>query len=309
MRRTWAIGTLLFAASGGAALAASPQPLVDVDWIKANSCKPGVVVLDVRSEIDGGSQIDYLRGHIPCAIYSDYMKGGWRTKVDNVPGMLPPLPQIEKVIGNLGIDGNTHVVIYSAGTNATSMGSATRVYWTFKVLGDNNVSILNGGYAAYTADKKNPIQTGMNTPKATTFVAHFRKDLDATEADVRKAMADKVALIDNRPSDQYLGVNRVAVAKRNGTIPGAKSMPESWLTANDGGTFRSADDIRKLYKQAGIPTEGKSVNFCNTGHWASVGWFASHELLGDKKATMYDGSMAQWSADPNAPMEQKIKAE
>ena len=309
MKRIWGVAALVFAASGGAAVAASPQPLVDVDWIKVNSCKPGVVVVDVRSEIDGGSQIDYLRGHIPCAIYSDYMKGGWRTKVDNVPGMLPPVPQIEKVIGNLGIDNATHVVIYSAGSNATSMGSATRVYWTFKVLGDNDVSILNGGYAAYTADKKNPVQTGTNAPKAKTFVAHFRKDLDASEADVRKAMADKVALIDNRPSDQYLGVNRVAVAKRNGTIPGAKSMPESWLTANDGGSFRGADDIRKLYKQAGIPTEGESVNFCNTGHWASVGWFASHELLGNKHATMYDGSIAQWSADPSAPMEQKIKTE
>ncbi len=309
MKKTWAIGALVFAASGGSVLAASAQPLVNVDWIKANSCKPGVVVLDVRSSIDGGSQIDYLRGHIPCAIYSDYMKGGWRTKVDNVPGMLPPVPQIAKVIGDLGIDNNTHVVIYSAGNSATSMGSATRVYWTFKVLGDNDVSILNGGYAGYTADKKNPLQTGMNAPKAKTFTAHFRKDLDASEADVRKAMAEKVVLVDNRPSDQYLGVNRAPVAKRDGTIPGAKSVPESWLTANDGGTFRSAAEIKKLYKHAGVPTQGEEVNFCNTGHWASVGWFASREILGNKHATLYDGSIAQWSADPKAPMEQKIKAE
>ena len=308
MKRTWATGLLLLAASGGTALAAS-QPLVDANWVKENSCKPGVVVLDIRSAIDGGSEVDYLRGHIPCAIYSDYMKGGWRAKVDNVPGMLPPLPQIEKLIGSLGIDNQAHVVIYSGGNNATSMGSATRVYWTFKVLGDDNVSILNGGYAGYTADKTNKIQTGMNAPKPASFAAHFRPELDATKADVEKARAQHVALVDNRPSDQYLGINRPGPDKRAGTIPGAKNVPESWVTENDGGKFRDATELKKLYKNAGVATKGAQINFCNTGHWASVGWFASHEILGNKQARMYDGSMVEWSADPKAPMEQKIKTE
>ena len=309
MKKIWAVTLLGLAASGGTALAASAQPLVDVNWVKENACKPGVVVLDIRSELDGGSQVEYLRGHIPCAIYSDYVKGGWRTKVNNVPGMLPPIPQIEKVIGSLGIDNNTHVVIYSAGNSATSMGSATRVYWTFKVLGDDNVSILDGGYAGYTADKADKIETGMNTPKPAAFAAHFRPELDATKEDVEKAMKQHVVLVDNRPSNQYLGVNRIALAKRNGTIPGAKNVPESWLTENDGGKFRSVAAVEKLYKDAGVPTKGEEINFCNTGHWASVGWFTSRELLGNKKAKLYDGSMVEWSADPKAPMEQKIKVE
>lgn len=309
MRRLLGVGVLWVAAGGGAAWAASSQPLVDAAWVKANSCKPGVVVLDIRSKIDGGSQIEYLRGHVPCAVYSDYMKGGWRAKVKDVPGMLPPAARLEKLIGSLGIDNHTHVVIYSGGTNATSMGSATRVYWTFKVMGDDNVSILNGGYAGYVADKKDPVQTGMVTPKSATFTAHPRMDLDASEVDVERAIKRHVVLVDNRPHDQYLGVNRTGVAKRSGTIPGAKNLPESWLTVNNGGNFRSAAEIRKLFKQAGVPTTGEQVTFCNTGHWASVGWFASHELLGNKKVKMYDGSMAQWSADPKAPMEQKIKAE
>ncbi|HUW36942.1 MAG TPA: sulfurtransferase [Rhodocyclaceae bacterium] len=309
MKKILGTSLLLLAASGGTALAASPQPLVDANWVGENSCKPGVVVLDIRSEIDGGSQVDYLRGHIPCAIYSDFMKGGWRTKVNNVPAMLPPLPQIEKLIGSLGIDNSTHVVIYSAGTNATSMGASTRVYWTFKVLGDNNVSILNGGYAGYVANKSNKIQTGMNTPKPATFSAHFRPELDATEAEVAKAMKQHVVLVDNRPSDQYLGVNHVPLAKRSGTIPGAKNVPEAWLTENDGGKFRDAAALKKLYKDAGVAAKGEQINFCNTGHWASVGWFASREILGNKQARLYDGSMVEWSADPKAPMVQKIKTE
>jgi hypothetical protein len=67
------------------------QPLVDVAWIKANSCNDGVRVLDIRNALDGGSQTEYLRGHIPCAVHTDYMKDGWRVADKNkTPGQLPP---------------------------------------------------------------------------------------------------------------------------------------------------------------------------------------------------------------------------
>ncbi len=310
MKRILFLTVVWLATASATAFAVADSPLVDTNWIKQNSCKPGIVVLDIRNQLDGHSKIDYLRGHIPCAIYSDYMKDGWRAKVNNIPGMLPPIPQIEKLIGSLGIDDNSHVVIYSAGSNALDMGSATRVYWTFKVLGHDDVSILNGGYAAYEADKANKIETGMNQPKPKTFVAKFRKDMYPTEADVEKARKSGVLLVDNRPNDQYLGVNRTpAAVKRNGTIPGAKNLPESWLTDNNGGKFRSVAELEKLYKDAGVPLKGEEINFCNTGHWASLGWFVSSEVLGNKLAKVYDGSMAEWSADPKAPIEQKIKVE
>lgn len=296
--------------SGGVALADSATPLVNTQWIKGNACKPGVVILDIRNQLDGHTKIDYLRGHIPCAVYSDYMKDGWRTKVNNIPGMLPPVKNLETLIGSLGISNNDHVVIYSAGINGLDMGSATRVYWTLKVLGHDNVSILDGGYTAYTAEKGNKIETGAHTPKPATFTAHLRKDMIPGEADVNQALKKGEVMVDNRPSDQYLGVNRSAPAvKRNGTLPGAKNLPESWLTDNNGGSFRSTAELKALYKEAGVPLTGKEINFCNTGHWASLGWFVSSELLGNKSAEVYDGSMSQWSANASMPMVQKIKVE
>jgi thiosulfate/3-mercaptopyruvate sulfurtransferase len=201
------------------------------------------------------------------------------------------------------------VVIYSAGKNALDMGSSTRVFWTFKVLGHDNVSILNGGYAAYTANKKNKIQRGNNKPNPTTFTAHLRKDMIATKAEVEKAKQEGYLLVDNRPHDQYMGINRHPKAKRNGTIPGAVNLPESWLTDNNGGEFRSAAELKKLYAVAHVPTHGKQITFCNTGHWASLGWFASAELLGDKHVKLYDGSMVEWSADKSLPMEDKVKVQ
>ena len=287
---------------------ADSQPLVDVEWIKANSCNDGVRVLDIRNELDGGSRTDYLREHIPCAVYTDYMKDGWRAKDKNgVPGQLAPVDKLETLIGGLGIGNDTHVVIAPAGKNALDMGSATRMYWTFKVLGHDQVSILNGGLAAYTKDEKNPLAKGNERPEPQTFTAKVRDEMIVDKDGVKAAIEQGTVLVDNRPNDQFIGINRHPKSARNGTIPGAENLPENWLTENNGGSFRDVDSLKQLYALAEVPTQGAQINFCNTGHWASLGWFASHELLGNSDAKVYDGSMVEWSQDESAPMDRKIK--
>ena len=296
-------------------LAATPArangPLVDVAWLKANLGKPGFVVIDLRP-----AQTLYLAGHIPGAVYTDYARGGWREKDKNgIEGMLPETPRVEKLIGNLGIDNATHVVIVPEGRNAADMGSATRVYWTFKVMGHDRISILDGGHIAWVKevdkDKKpvNPLETTDVKPAPKTFTASFRPELLATKTDVQKAIADKVPLIDNRPPDFFQGLTMSSAAKKPGTLPGAQSIPEAWLTQNNGGQFRTKSQLTSLYKTANVATSGPQINFCNTGHWASLGWFVSSEVLGNKAAKMYDGSMAEWTHDASLPVDQKIKVD
>lgn len=125
---------------------------------------------------------------------------------------------------------------------------------------------------------------------------------------MQRAIGKDITLIDNRPHDQHVGVNKPAVAKRYGTIPGAKSFPESWVTEDGGGKFRDVDSLAQLYEAAGIEAAGEQITFCNTAHWASLGWFVSHELLGNDRARMYDGSMAEWSADPALPVGREVSA-
>jgi thiosulfate/3-mercaptopyruvate sulfurtransferase len=285
------------------ALAATP--LVDVEWVKANLHKPGIVFLDLQP------MADYLRGHIPGAVNTDFEKGGWREERarDKVPDMLPEdLNKLAAMIGKLGIDNNTHVVIVPPGQSNSDMGWATRIYWTFKVLGHDEVSILNGGIKAYTADKKNPLDTGPVTPQPKTFTVNFRREYLATVDDVKEALANKkVALVDLRPEDQYVGINRNPKASMNGTLPGAKNLPSPWLTENAGGTFRNLQQLRELAKTAGIHTSGPEITFCNTGHFASNGWFVLHELLGNKDVKLYDGSMVEWTLTKAGPVEQKVK--
>lgn len=305
------LGALVLAlAAGFAALPAmAADPLVDVNWVKANTGADGVVFLDTRGSTD------YLRGHIPGAVNTNYGKDGWRVTKDGIPGLFPDDPSaLAAHIGSLGIGNDTHVVIVPAGADSSEMGTATRIYWTFKVMGHDNVSILNGGMGAYLAevdgDKNpvNPLEKGAAEATAATFNVALREEMLLDEADVKAALDAGTVLVDNRTADQYLGVNRHGRATASGTIPGAVNLPQSWMTENGGGTFRDAATLAKLYEAAGVPTSGTQVSFCNTGHWASIGWFASSELLGNKDAQMYDGSMVAWT-NADMPMAQSIAAQ
>lgn len=306
--------TLSASLSAFSLTASAAEPLVDVDWAKANLDNPDVVFLDVRGRIAGKSKTDYLRAHIPGAVYTSYMKDGWRAKdKDGTPGMLAPVEKLEALIGGLGIDNDTHVVIVPNGGKAVDVGTGTRIYWTFKVLGHDKISLLNGGMAAYTKEvdkttKKpvNPLEKGAVSVEAKTFKANLREEMLITKADVVKAQESGVAIVDHRPHNQFLGINQHGAAKRPGTIPGASNLPENWLTQNGGGAFRSRNELEKLFAAASVDTTGAQINFCNSGHWASLGWFASHEILGNKDAKMYDGSMLEWSADTSLPMEVKV---
>ncbi len=264
-------------------------PLVDIDWVKANSGKEGIVFVDLRSTPA------YLNGHVPGAVHAKYHKDNWRVKVNGVKGMLPSAEHLTKLITRLGISNDSHVVLIHAGSSAAETGIATRIYWTFKVLGHENISIMNGGMRAYMKDKSNPLEKGMVTPAISSFTVKMNRSLLATDEDVAKALGSNVTLLDSRPTDQHLGINKSGSVTRHGTLPGAISIPGRWLTVNDKGTFRDAKTIARIYAARNAATSGDAIVFCNTGHWASLGWFIDHELLGNTKSKMYDGSMAAWS--------------
>jgi len=289
-------------------IAFAAEPLVDVAWVKSNLDKDNVVFIDFRSKAA------YLRAHIPGAVHSQYggPKSEWRISKDGVPGFVKDPAQIGAHLGSIGIGNDTHVVLVPAGKSSSDMGVGTRAFWTLQLLGHDNISLLNGGMNAYLkeldANKKpaNPLEKGAASPAAKTFTVNLRKEM-LVDADAVEAMSKSgVVLVDNRPNDQYSGVNRHGKSKASGTIPGALNISQSWMTTNGQGNFRSTDVLKKLYSAAGVPTTGEQVSFCNTGHWASVGWFVSSQLLGNKQAKMYDGSMVDWTNKGKA-VEQKIK--
>ena len=130
-----------------------------------------IVVIDVRI----GCAPVYDGGHIPGAVHSDYDKAGWRVSRNGV--LQPPnKAELEKLIGETGIDEDSHVIVVPAGVSATDFGAAARVYWTLKVAGHPAVSILDGGFAAWQAAAY-PVDSGKTVPTPKIFTLRFDEGL------------------------------------------------------------------------------------------------------------------------------------
>lgn len=291
----------VLSAAGLPAAAGPAEPLVSVSWLKANLRDDNLVVLDVRSALDGGGAEAYARSHIPGAIHTDYDKAGWRVTRKNVPFMLPTIAELEKLIGELGIDETNHVVVVPAGVHALDFGAAARVYWTLKATGVAKVSILDGGFAAWVVDSTNPVESGRNTPSPKIFTATLNRELIAEAAEVESVeKSGGATLIDARPASFYLGKEKAPAAAAYGRIRGAINL------AHD--NFYNARDNRLkphalLGALAATLPGGALVAYCNTGHWAATNWFVLSEVLGRKDVRLYYGSMVDWTSVPARAVE------
>jgi thiosulfate/3-mercaptopyruvate sulfurtransferase len=285
----------------GSALAAGAEPLVSPQWLKEHRAEPDVVVLDIRSALDGGGAEAYAKGHIPGAVHSDYDKGGWRVTRDGVPFMLPDVARLEALIGNLGIDEDSHVVVVPAGVHVLDFGAAARVYWTLRAAGHPRVSILDGGFAAWKADPSNPIETGVNRPTPEIFTVSLQHGLIApTEEVERLSRTGGATLLDARPAPFFAGKVKAPAAKTYGHIPGAVNLDNAVFYDPASNRLRPAVELATI--AASLP-DGPVVSYCNTGHWAATNWFVLSEVLGRKDVRLYYGSMVEWTADARRPVE------
>ncbi len=280
-------------------------PLVDADWLDANLNRSDLVVLDVRSGIDnGGDRSSFQKAHIPRSVYSSYTGDGWRESRNGVAGLLPPVASLERLIGGLGIGNDDTVVIVPAGTGVTDFGSAARVYWTFRVLGHDDVTILNGGFAGWQAAGLDVASGESERRDVVQFKGSLQQDLIASLEEVDEARKSQAQLVDARPSDYFRGENQSPAAKAPGTIPGARSLPHSdFLGQRNQVWYLNASDITARVNQAELDPEARTIAFCNTGHWAATDWFVLSELAGFEEVALYDGSMAEWSQDSSRPLQ------
>jgi thiosulfate/3-mercaptopyruvate sulfurtransferase len=297
--RRVAAATVLIAALALPAAAEPATPLVSPQWLKDHLSDPAIVVLDIRSAIDGGSAQAYVQAHIPGAVHSDYDKGGWRVTRNGVPFMLPTLPELEKLLGEIGIDEDTHVVVVPAGVHATDFGSAARVYWTLKVAGHPAVSILDGGFAAWQAASY-PVESGKSPSSPKIFSATFNPRLMAEVGHVEAVeRAGGATLLDARPASFFAGKQKAPASKAYGHIPGALNLDSASFYDPAANRLRPKHELAAI--AAAIP-DGPVVSYCNTGHWAATDWFVLSEILGHQDVKLYAGSMVEWTADGRRPV-------
>jgi thiosulfate/3-mercaptopyruvate sulfurtransferase len=261
----------------------------------------GLVIIDIRSAAEGGLAA-FETGHVPGAVYSDYAADGWRARIGNAPGMLPPLGHLAELAGRLGILPASHVVIVPAGLSVTDLAAAARVYWTLKLIGHGQQAILDGGFKGWQADSARPIATGPSEPKAAppypvVMQQRLRSTADATFVASKSKLA---TLVDARSASYFEGKEKAPEAERAGHIPGAVSRDYAHAFDPAVGKLKPATDLNALF---GSVPKGPAISYCNTGHTAALNWFVMSEVLGRDEVSLYDGSMTDWTQDPERPVE------
>ncbi|MGA1021800.1 MAG: sulfurtransferase [Candidatus Puniceispirillaceae bacterium] len=291
-----------------APMVAFASPLVSPAWLSENLDDNKLVIIDLRNKIDEGSYETFLEGHIPGAIHSDYLKDGWRVGRDGVVGLLPEAEQFQSLARRLGVSDNTHVVVVPAGVSSTDFGSAARAYWTFKVFGHDNVSILDGGFAAWRDFAPAKIETGaFIAPEPGNFVARFNPEFYIGTSDVAAFAANpgQALLVDGRTDEQFYAGGKHPKAAKAGRIPSAVLMDQDKAYSPEGNRLKSRDELAEIYRNLGDKT---IVSYCNTGHWAATNWFVMSEILGQKNVKLYDGSMVEWTANTDLPLDTSGKS-
>jgi len=300
-----------------------PGPLVDSNWLKANKDK--VVILDVRKDTrsftskpvykknkkTGKLTLAKVAGHIPGAILVNYKKLRGNQTINNkkITKMLIDKATFEKLMQSIGVNKGDVIVIVSKGESSGDMTSATRLYWSLKYYGQDDMAILNGGMAGWLKGG-GKVSNKASSSKGGNWVAGAeRKEILATSADIAMAIKDKnTQLVDVRSLPQYLGTWKKSYVYANGHINGAKSLPDELLTGPRGkASFISADKMKKVSAAMGISTTGNMITYCNSGHLATGGWFMYHEVLGNKNVKMYDGSMHQWTTEKGSTVDLKME--
>ena len=276
------------------------ESLVTAEWLKEHINDPDLVVLDatvvVQSAAAGNMEIvngrsSYEAGHIPGAGFADLL-GDLSDADAEFDFTLPSPENFAAAMGALGVGDDTRVVLY----DRMGMPWAARVWWMLRWIGFDQAALLDGGLNAWTAAggelSTNP---AARTPR--TLSVNLRPDLFANQDEVRASIDDKsTRLIDALPEIHYRG--EWTMYDQPGHIPGAINIPTTTLF-DESGHFRPEEEMAGLF---GDSWDARNITYCGGGIAASVDAFVLTRL-GFTDVAVYDGSLEEWTSNPNNPMD------
>jgi thiosulfate/3-mercaptopyruvate sulfurtransferase len=244
---------------------------------------PSLVVLHVADR-----EASFVDGHVPGArfvLYDDIVVNG----DTGVGSELPSMEQLQRVFEAAGVSDTSRVVIYGANTVY-----AGRAFFTLDALGHPHVALLDGGLAAWKAEKR-PVETGAaRAVKAGRFTPRLNQARLADAAFIQQQMAaNGIALLDVRPDPEFLGTDDGMRGMHTpGHIAGAQQLPWTTLVGEDG-RFLPRDALDTKLRGAGATPGKPVVSYCMVGMRASVAYFVARYLGYD--ARLYDGSITDWT--------------
>jgi thiosulfate/3-mercaptopyruvate sulfurtransferase len=269
--------------------------LVDADWVEAHHGDPGVVLVEVDEDTTA-----YDKGHIADAIKIDWKKD----LQDPVRRDFVDKHGFEELLSERGISNDDLVILYGGNNN----WFAAYAYWYFRLYGHANVKLLDGGRKKWELDSRDLVTDVPQRPRTSYKAADPDTSIRAFRDEVVAAIGQR-NLVDVRSPDEFSGKLLAPAhlpqeqAQRPGHIPTAKNVPWS-KAANDDGTFKSDDDLRKLYgDEAGLDFGKDTIAYCRIGERSAHTWFVLHELLGQPSVKNYDGSWTEYGSLVGVPIE------
>jgi len=274
--------------------------LTEIDWLASELDAPDTVIIDGSWHMPGegrDARAEYLEEHIPGAIFFDIDEIA-DTK-SPLPHMLPPPEKFSSRMRSMGIGDGSRIVVY----DSSGMFSAARVWWTFRVMGFDDVTVLNGGLPKWKREGL-PLETGEPALRSTRhFTSRRNADLVRDIYDMKSIIKDHSAeIVDARSADRFAGkVAEPRPGVRSGHIPGSINVPYGKLVNADG-TLKSKAELERVFARAGVELGKPVVASCGSGITASLLALALAEI-GHRRTAVYDGSWSEWGADQSLPVE------
>jgi thiosulfate/3-mercaptopyruvate sulfurtransferase len=274
---------------------ANPGALVDTEWLAEHLDDPKVRIVEVDEDTTA-----YEKGHIRNAVGWD-----WSTDLhDTLRREFVDQEGLAQLFQKAGVDDDTTVVLYGGNNN----WFAAYAYWLFRYLGANRVKLLNGGRKKWELEGRELTREVPGfSPTGISIDGPVQEDLRAFRDEVLEKIG-AARLVDVRSPEEYRGEKLAPdhlpqeQAQVPGHIPGAANVP--WATAaNEDGTFKSADELRQIYEEAGVLNGEEIIAYCRIGERSSHTWFALNELLGVERVKNYDGSWTEYGSLVGVPIE------
>jgi len=277
----------------------SYQTIVSAEVLAQNLDNPNWVILDCRDSLmdkEFGYK-SYLEGHIPSASYC-YLYDDFSSPITHRTGRHPP-PKVDKLVeklGKWGINENTQVVFYDDMSGAF----AGRMWWQLRVLGHQNVAVLDGGLKNWLAQDRT-LTTEIIEPVRKEFAVDFNPDQLITVNQVSKNIEEKnFSLLDARAAPRYRGevepIDPIA-----GHVPNALNR-DFTMNLDEHGLFLSADELKQQFEPIVDQAPNQQVvHMCGSGVTACHNMLAM-EIAGLSGSKLYLGSWSEWIADPSRPL-------